>query len=229
MQVNPKVVNFARAWIIFKIINMGVTQYLAGHIMQFYETTGYVSVFILMMLESMIFPVPSEAVLPPAGLLVSQGRFTFAGVIIAGTIGSIVGSLLSYWIGIYGGRPFIEKFGKYFLLDKKALKVSEKYFNKHGDVTIFICRFIPVVRHLISIPAGFGKMNIWKFSLYTIVGAGMWNAFLTWAGFRWGQQGWDLMLKSGHTIDLVILALLVAAGAYLFWKHYRNRNNLQAE
>jgi membrane protein DedA with SNARE-associated domain len=208
---------------------MGVTQYLAGHIMQFYGTTGYISVFILMMLESMIFPVPSEAVLPPAGLLISQGRFTFAGVITAATFGSIVGSLISYWIGIYGGRPFIEKFGKYFLLDKKALQVSEKYFNKHGDVTIFICRFIPVVRHLISIPAGFGKMNIWKFSLYTIAGAGLWNAFLTWAGFRWGQQGWDLMLKSGHTIDLIILALLVLACVYFFWKHYRNRKNLQAD
>ena len=135
---------------------MGVTQFLAENMMSFYETTGYVSVFILMVMESMIFPVPSEAVLPPAGLLISQGKFTFAGVIIASTFGSIVGSLLSYWIGISGGRPFIDKFGKYFLLDKKALVAGEKYFAKHGDITIFICRFIPVVRHLISIPAGFG-------------------------------------------------------------------------
>ncbi|MCK9398682.1 MAG: DedA family protein [Bacteroidales bacterium] len=207
---------------------MGVTQFLAEHIMQFYETTGYVSVFIFMTLESMIFPVPSEAVLPPAGLLIAQGRFTFAGVIIASTLGSIVGSLLSYWIGVYGGRPFIERFGKYFLLDKKALQVGEKYFNKHGDWTIFVCRFIPVVRHLISIPAGFGRMNIWKFSLYTIIGAGMWNAFLTWAGVRWGQQGWDLMMKYGHTMDIIIIVLIVLAGAYFFWKHFRNRNKSQA-
>jgi membrane protein DedA with SNARE-associated domain len=208
---------------------MGITQYLAEHIMLFYETTGYLSVFILMTMESMIFPVPSEAVLPPAGLLISQGRFTFTGVIIASTLGSIVGSLISYWIGVYGGRPFIEKFGKYFLLDKKALKVSEKYFNKHGDLTIFVCRFIPVVRHLISIPAGFGRMNLLKFSIYTIVGAGMWNAFLTWAGVRWGQQGWDLMLKYGHTIDIVIVALMVLAGAYFFWKHYINSKRAQPE
>jgi membrane protein DedA with SNARE-associated domain len=202
---------------------MGATQYLAEHIMMFYETTGYISVFILMTMESMIFPVPSEAVLPPAGLLIAQGKFTFAGVIIASTIGSIFGSVLSYWIGVYGGRPFIERFGKYFLLDKKALNASEKYFEKHGDVTVFICRFIPVVRHIISIPAGFGRMNIWKFSLYTIVGAGMWNAFLTWVGVRWGQQGWDLLLQYGHKIDLVIVALILIAGAYFVWSHLRNR------
>jgi membrane protein DedA with SNARE-associated domain len=207
---------------------MGITQFLAEHIMQFYETTGYVSVFILMAMESMILPVPSEAVLPPAGLLISQGRFTFAGVIIASTMGSIVGSLISYWIGVYGGRPFIEKFGKYFLLDKRALQAGEKYFNKHGDWTIFVCRFIPVVRHLISIPAGFGRMNIWKFSLYTIIGAGMWNTFLTWAGVRWGQQGWDIMMKYGHTIDIFIIVLIILAVAYFFWKHFRNRNKAQA-
>ncbi len=208
---------------------MGITQFLAEHIMQFYETTGYVSVFILMMMESMIFPVPSEAVLPPAGLLIAQGRFTFTGVIVASTLGSIFGSLLSYWIGVYGGRPFIEKFGKYFLLDKKALHQGEKYFGKYGDLTIFVCRFIPVVRHLISIPAGFGRMNIWKFILYTTIGAGMWNAFLTWAGVKWGQQGWDLMLKYGHTIDIFIVGAMVLFGFYFFWKHYKNRKKVQAE
>lgn len=202
---------------------MGITQWLAEHIMQFYETTGYVSVFILMTMESMIFPVPSEAVLPPAGLLIAQGRFTMTGVIIASTIGSFVGSLISYWIGIYGGRPFIEKFGKYFLLDKKALSQSEKYFNHYGDLTIFVCRFIPVVRHLISIPAGFGRMKMWKFIIYTVIGAGLWNTFLTWAGVKWGQQGWDLMMEYGHTIDLVILGLMILFGIYFFWKHFRNR------
>jgi membrane protein DedA with SNARE-associated domain len=200
---------------------MGVTQFLAENMLNFFETTGYISVFILMAMESMIFPVPSEAVLPPAGLLISQGKFTFAGVVIASTFGSIVGSLLSYWIGISGGRPFIDRFGKYFLLDRKALDAGEKYFNKHGDLTIFVCRFIPVVRHLISIPAGFGKMNIWKFSIYTIIGACLWNAILTWVGVKWGQAGWNILLKYGHAIDLIILGLLVVAGVWFFWKHYR--------
>jgi membrane protein DedA with SNARE-associated domain len=206
---------------------MGITHFLAENMLNFYEATGYFSVFILMAMESMIFPVPSEAVLPPAGLLISQGKFTYAGVIISGTLGSIVGSLISYYIGIYGGRPFIDKFGKYFLLDRKALESGEKYFNKHGDLTIFICRFIPVVRHLISIPAGFGKMNIWKFSIYTLIGAGLWNSILTWAGVKWGQVGWDLLLKYGHTIDLIVVGLLVLAGVYFVRKHFRNvKSNL---
>lgn len=200
---------------------MGITEFLAEHMMAFFEATGYFSVFILMVMESMIFPVPSEAVLPPAGLLIAQGRFTLAGVIVSSTLGSIVGSLVSYYMGAYGGKPFIDRFGKYFLLDKKALDAGEKYFAKHGDITILICRFIPVVRHLISIPAGAGRMNIWKFSLYTIIGAGIWNSLLTLAGVKWGQAGWDLIMKYAHTIDLFIVAALVIFGVYFFWKHYR--------
>ena len=174
-----------------------------------------------MAMESMIFPVPSEAVLPPAGLLIAQGRFTLAGVVAAATLGSIAGSLISYYIGAYGGKPFIDKFGKYFLIDRKALETGEKYFTKHGDITIFICRFIPVVRHLISIPAGAARMNILKFSVYTIVGAALWNSFLTWAGVKWGQTGWDLIMEYAHTIDLFIVAALLLFGIYFFWKHYR--------
>jgi membrane protein DedA with SNARE-associated domain len=201
---------------------MGITEYLAEHIMMFYEATGYFSIFILMAMESMIFPVPSEAVLPPAGLLIAQGRFTYAGVIIASSLGSIAGSLASYYMGAYGGKPFIDKFGKYFLIDRKALETGEKYFTKHGDITIFVCRFIPVVRHLISIPAGAGRMNLLKFSIYTLIGATMWNTFLIWAGVQWGQTGWDLIMEYAHSIDLFIVAALVIFGVYFFWKHYRN-------
>jgi membrane protein DedA with SNARE-associated domain len=200
---------------------MGITEWLAEHIMLFFETTGYFSVFVLMAMESMIFPVPSEAVLPPAGLLIVQGRFTFSGVVVAATLGSIAGSLISYYIGAYGGKPFIDKFGKYFLIDMKALEAGEKYFTKHGDITIFVCRFIPVVRHLISIPAGAGRMNILKFSIYTIVGAAIWNSFLIWAGVKWGQKGWDLIMQYAHSIDLFIVAAIILFGAYFFWKHYR--------
>lgn len=202
---------------------MGITQFLAEHIMAFFESTGYISVFILMTMESMIFPVPSEAVLPPAGLLVSQGHFTMAGVIIASTIGSIFGSLLSYWIGQYGGRPFVDRYGKYFLLDHKALDWSEKYFAKNGDVTILICRFIPVVRHIISLPAGMGKMNLLRFSIYTIIGAGIWNAFLTYVGLQWGQAGWDLLMKYSHPIDIAIVILLVLLIGWFIVRHLRKK------
>jgi len=202
---------------------MGITEFIASHIIEFFETTGYISVFILMTMESMILPVPSEAVLPPAGLLITQGRFTFTGVVVASTLGSIFGSGLSYAMGYYGGKPFVDRFGKYLLLDRKALEWSEKYFNKRGDLTIFICRFIPVVRHLISIPAGFGKMNLVRFSIYTILGAGLWNAILTYVGMHWGQAGWDLLMKYSHPIDIAIVVALVLFGIYFFYKHMRRR------
>jgi membrane protein DedA with SNARE-associated domain len=202
---------------------MGITEWLVEHILAFFDTTGYWGIFILMTMESMILPVPSEAVMPPAGLLVAQGRFTFPLVVFFSTLGSIVGSLLSYYIGLYGGRPFIDRYGKYLLLDKKALMTSEKYFARHGDLTIFVCRFIPVVRHLISIPAGFGKMNLVKFSIYTIIGAGLWNAFLTYIGMKWGQAGWDLLIKYSHPIDIAVLILLGLAVIWFIYKHTRKK------
>ena len=139
---------------------MGLTEFLVKYIVAFIESTGYISVFILMMLESMVAPVPSEAVMPFAGFLVESGQFTFLGVVFFSTFGSIIGSLISYYIGYYGGRPIVEKFGKYLFLDKHHLDITEKYFQKKGDITILICRFVPIVRHLISIPAGMGKMNV---------------------------------------------------------------------
>jgi len=100
---------------------------------------------------------------------------------------------------------------------------SEKYFSKHGDLTILICRFIPVVRHIISIPAGMGKMNLLRFSIYTIVGAGLWNAFLTYVGFHWGQAGWDLLMKYSHPIDIAILILLALGVAYFIFRHFKKK------
>jgi membrane protein DedA with SNARE-associated domain len=200
---------------------MGVTEWIANTAVAIISASGYQGIFILMTLESMVFPVPSEAVMPFAGFLIVDGQFTFTGVIIASTLGSIFGSLLSYYIGFYGGRPFIEKFGKYLLLNTHHLEISEKFFAKRGDITILISRFIPVVRHLISIPAGFGKMNIWKFSIYTIIGAGCWNAFLTYVGYTL-KNNWAEVMKYSHAIDLVVVGILGIGGLYYIYKIYRS-------
>ncbi|HOT89423.1 MAG TPA: DedA family protein [Bacteroidales bacterium] len=202
---------------------MGITEFLVEYIVAFINSTGYASVFILMILESMIMPIPSEAVMPFAGFLIESGRFTFAGVVFFSTLGSIVGSLISYYMGYYGGRPIVDKYGKYLLLNHHHLELTEKYFTKKGELTIFISRFIPVVRHLISIPAGMGKMNIWKFSIYTIVGAALWNAFLTYVGMLL-KDNWNEILKYSSVIDIVIVIALVILIIYTAYKLFKARN-----
>lgn len=200
---------------------MGITEWIAKTAVAFIAATSYPGIFLLMVLESMVFPVPSEAVMPFAGFLIVTGQFTFTGVIIASTLGSIVGSLASYAMGFYGGKPFIKRFGKYLLLDTHDLEITERFFAKRGELTIFISRFIPVIRHMISIPAGLGKMNIWKFIIYTVLGAGMWNGFLAYVGFKL-KENWTEVMKYSHIIDIVVVAVLGMAFLYYAYKVYLN-------
>jgi membrane protein DedA with SNARE-associated domain len=201
---------------------MGITEKIAVWATAFIASTGYAGIFILMVMESMVLPVPSEAVMPFAGFNIADGQLTWVGVILAATAGSIVGSLISYYIGYFGGKPFVKRFGKYLLLNQHHLEMSEKYFNKRGEITIFIARFIPIVRHLISIPAGFGKMKLWKFLVFTTIGAAIWNAFLTWVGFKL-RANWDEVMVYSHTIDVVVLGLLALALIYYVIKIVRSR------
>jgi len=203
---------------------MGITAFIADYATQFIASTGYVTVFLGMILESMVFPLPSEAIMPFAGFLVAEKRFDFSSVILISTFGSLIGSLISYYLGFYGGQPFIKKFGRYFLLDQTELDFTEKFFKKNGQATIFISRFIPVIRHLISLPAGMAKMNIWKFSILTVIGAGLWNAFLTFVGYRL-RQNWQLVLKYSQTVDeVVVVIILVLIGLYIY-RHLHKRKN----
>jgi membrane protein DedA with SNARE-associated domain len=204
---------------------MGITEKIVALAIAFITATGYTGVFLLMILESMVFPIPSEAVMPFAGFLIFDGKMTWTGVILASTFGSIIGSLISYYIGYYGGKPFIAKFGKYLLLNQHHLEMSEKFFLKRGELTIFISRFIPVVRHLISIPAGFGKMNIYKFLIFTIIGASMWNTLLTWIGFKL-RENWEEVMQYSHTIDIIVVVGIVIVVIYFGIKLYKGRKNL---
>lgn len=200
---------------------MDILNQLINLITNFISAAGYPSIVILMALESMIAPVPSEAVMPFAGFLISTGQFSFVGVIVASTIGSLIGSLLSYYIGAYGGRPLIDKFGKYFFLNHHHLEITEQFFAKRGEATIFISRFIPIVRHLISLPAGTGKMNIWKFSIYTVLGAGLWNTFLAYVGFVL-KNHWDELGKYSKIGDVIVIAAAVGLAGYFIYKKRKN-------
>lgn len=183
---------------------------------------GYFGLFILMTLESMIAPVPSEVVMPFAGYLVLQGKFEFWIAVLVSSLGSIFGSLLSYYIGVYGGRPFVLKFGKYLLLEEGHLEWTEKWFKKQGEKTIFISRFVPVVRHLISIPAGMAKMSMQKFLVYTFAGASIWNLILLYAGFKLGSH-WDKIHKFSKELDIIFVAGVILFLIYFVWKHKKKK------
>ena len=202
---------------------MGITEFLAKYVTAFIDKTGYISVFVLMVMESMAFPIPSEAIMPFAGFLIAESKLTFTLVIAVSTLGSIVGSLLSYMIGLYGGQPFIERYGRFFLLDRDDLAATERFFKKYGDATIFLCRFIPVVRHLISLPAGMGRMNLVRFSIYTIIGAGLWNAFLTWCGFVL-RKNWSTVMRYSHAIDIAVVVILAGLVVLFVVRHLRRRS-----
>ncbi len=184
---------------------------------------GYFGVFILMALESMIAPVPSEVVMPFAGYLVLQGKLGFWMALVASSLGSVFGSLLSYYIGFYGGRPLVLKFGRYLLLDEGHLAWTEKWFKKQGDKTIFISRFVPVVRHLISIPAGIAKMQVKKFLVYTFIGATAWNFILLYAGFKLGSH-WNKIHQFSKELDLVFVIGVVLFLAYFILGHNKRKN-----
>jgi membrane protein DedA with SNARE-associated domain len=175
-----------------------------------------------MMLESMVAPVPSELVMPFAGFLAATGRFSFALVVLFSALGSICGSMISYYIGKYGGNKVVVHFGKYLLLDLKDLEKTEKWFSKKGDKTVLISRFIPVVRHLISIPAGIGKMNIKKFAVYTLIGATLWNTFLAYLGFVLGQN-WNEVKHYSEYISIPVAILIVLCGVYFVYKHIHDK------
>ena len=198
-----------------------VVEKIAEMIIAGMSSFGYTGLFLLMALESMIAPIPSEIVMPFAGFLINSGRFTLLGVALVSSLGSVFGSLLSYWMGIFGGRKFVIKYGKYLLLDESHLEWTERFFERYGEKAIFISRFVPVVRHLISIPAGIGKMNLKKFCLYTFVGATIWNLFLAWLGIKLGER-WEIIHDYSQQLDYVMIALIIIVFFYFVYRHIKN-------
>jgi membrane protein DedA with SNARE-associated domain len=146
------------------------------------DAWGYAGVFLLMALESSVIPVPSEIVMPPAAFWAAQGRMNFALVVLAGTLGSYLGSVANYWFFQWVGLPTAKKFGKYFLISPEKLDMSEAWLQQNGAPGVFLARLLPVIRHLISIPAGVLRMPFGKFSFATLTGAGLWCLVLSWFG-----------------------------------------------
>lgn len=184
---------------------------------------GYPGIFALMAMESSVIPVPSELVMPPAGYLAQQGQMNMAIVILCGTIGSLVGAYANYYAAHYLGRPLLLKYGKYVWITEEKFAKVETFFKDHGEVSTFIGRLLPVVRHLISLPAGLAGMNHWKFSLYTLLGAGIWVTVLSYIGYFIGANKELIMRYSQHAlIGAVVLSVLIAV-VYI-WNHRRKQN-----
>jgi membrane protein DedA with SNARE-associated domain len=181
---------------------------------------GYPGIFILMAMESSVIPVPSELVMPPAGYLAQQGSMNIWLAILMGTAGSLVGAYANYFTAHYLGRPLVLKYGKYvWITEEKFVKV-EGFFLRHGEISTFIGRLLPVIRHLISIPAGIAGMNHLRFSMYTLIGAGLWCTILAWIGFFIGKEQ-ALIVKYSHqaVIGVVVFSLLLIA-VYI-WRQKR--------
>lgn len=200
-----------------------ITETISKLAVQILDTAGYTGAAALMALESMIAPVPSEAVMPFVGFQVADGKWDFKWAIVATSAGSMLGSLLSYLMGYYGGKPLVLKVGRFLLLNRHDLEVTERFFHqRQGLWTVFIARFIPVVRHFISIPAGIGRMPLGPFSILTLIGATVWNTFLLYCGMRL-REHWNVVQKYSHLADIVIVLLLVAVGIWFVRSRWQRR------
>lgn len=186
------------------------------------DILGYPGIFILMLAESCGIPMPSEVIMPFSGFLVADGKMLFWRIVIAGTFGNLVGSLIAYWIGARGGRPLIEKYGKYILISKHDLDLADSWFKKYGDWTVFFGRLLPVIRTYISFPAGISKMDIKRFSIYTTLGALPWTALFAWLGVKMGAN-WEAIRQKLHNFDIAILILLILLIILYIWRHLRHR------
>jgi membrane protein DedA with SNARE-associated domain len=185
------------------------------------QSGGYPLVALMMAVESSLFPLPSEIVIPPAAHLTHTGQIPLSlwGIVLAGTIGSWLGATVMYWASRLAGRPLVLKFGKYFFISEEKVAGAERWAAHYGAMGIFISRLLPVVRHLIGIPAGIVRMNYWIFSLYTLLGSAIWCAVLCWLGVKMGEDK-DLMELKYKSITLWLAGAMLALGAlYYFFVH----------
>lgn len=184
---------------------------------------GYGGVVLLMGIESACIPLPSEIIMPFAGYLVHLGQFTLHGAALAGAVGCVVGSIPAYYLGEYGGRPFIQRYGKYLLISQKEIDLADRLFRNHGQWVVLGARLLPVIRTFIAFPAGVARMNMTRFIVYTFVGSYPWCWGLAWVGMKLGEQ-WDKdeRLKAAfHRFDLAIGLLLLAGVAWFAWHKLR--------
>ena len=202
-----------------------IDQIVIPFLTSLYGTVGYLGVGVAMAIESAMIPLPSELILPFAGFLVSdtsaiepltKGPWNFWIVVVVATLGNTVGSVIGYFIGAWGGRPFLERYGKYLLIRPHEIELADRFFQKYGSATAFFSRLLPIVRTFISFPAGVARMHLGKFILYSTLGAFPWSILLVYAGEQLGSR-WQDIRHALQPFDLAIAALVVAAFLLFLW------------
>lgn len=199
-----------------------ILQVLAAFVIWVISTSGYAGIILLMAIESACIPLPSEVIMPFSGYLVFTGRFSLFWVATAGAIGCNLGSVVAYEIGAYGGRPLIEKYGKYILLNRRELDMADRFFRHWGSITVFTGRLLPVIRTFIALPAGIAKMPRLRFHVYTFLGSWPWCFLLAYIGMKLGQN-WNTLGKYFHRFDAVIGVFLALGVAWFMWSHWQHR------
>lgn len=195
--------------------------FLSALIISVISTTGYLGVMGLMAVESACIPLPSEIVMPFSGYLVSTGRFDLQMVALAGTLGCLLGSYVAYFVGATGGRSFLERYGRLVLISPAELELADRFFSQWGSLAVFITRMMPVIRTFIALPAGVARMELWRFSLYTVLGSYPWCLALAYAGFKTGEH-WRELAPYFHRFDILIAVMLVVAGVAFLYLRLRS-------
>ena len=199
-----------------------ILEFLARFIISVISSAGYLGIVLLMAIESACIPLPSEVIMPFSGYLVSVGRFKLMWVAVAGALGCNLGSLVAYYVGSLGGRPLVEKYGRYVLLTRHDLALADRFFARYGDWAVFIARLLPVVRTFIALPAGIARMNVARFHLYTFLGSLPWCWVLAYAGFKLGER-WTTLREYFHRFDTAIGILIVLGAVWFIHNRWKNR------
>lgn len=185
------------------------------------NSMGYFGVVLLMAIESACIPLPSEVILPFSGYLVAMKVFNLWVVALMGAIGCVIGSIAAYYVGALGGRPLVEKYGKYVLVSHHDLDMADRWFQRYGDITVFAARLLPVIRTFIAFPAGVSKMRMTTFIVYTFVGSYIWSLLLAWIGMKLGEN-WDSIKVYFHKFDVLIGVVIVLGAVWYIRRHIKS-------
>ena len=199
-----------------------ILEALAAFVISVISQMGLPGIVLLMAIESACIPLPSEVIMPFSGYLVFLGKYSLWSVGLAGAFGCVVGSIPAYYLGMYGGRPLIEKYGKYILMSRHDLDMAERWFDRHGEATVFFARLLPVIRTFIAFPAGVARMEMKRFIAYTFAGSLPWCLGLAYIGMVMGEK-WPILRGYFHKFDLLIGAAIVAGIVWYVRRHFKHR------